>query len=75
MGKDVFKNISFSIAQGEALGVVGPSGAGKTTLLNLVLGLLEPTAGRILLEGAPWSPLPERERRAQIGRASCRERV
>ena len=65
MGKDVFKHVSFSIAQGEALGLVGPSGAGKTTLLKLVLGLLEPTAGRILLEGAPWSPLPERERRTR----------
>jgi len=43
--------------------VVGASGAGKTTLLDLVLGLLEPTEGRILLEGAPWSPLPEPERR------------
>jgi len=63
LGKDVFKNVSFSIAQGEALGVAGASGAGKTTLLNLVLGLLEPTEGRILLEGEPWSPLPERERR------------
>jgi ABC-type glutathione transport system ATPase component len=63
MGRDVIRDVSFSIARGEALGVVGPSGAGKTTLLNLVLGLLEPTAGRILLEGALWSPLPERERR------------
>ncbi len=65
MGKDVLRSVSFSIAQGEALGVVGASGAGKTTLLNLVLGLLEPTEGRILLEGAPWSPLPERERRVR----------
>ncbi|HEY3272032.1 MAG TPA: ATP-binding cassette domain-containing protein [Geothrix sp.] len=55
--------MSFAIAQGEALGVVGVSGAGKTTLLNMVLGLLEPTEGRILLDGAPWSPLPEGERR------------
>lgn len=51
------------MAPGEAWGVVGESSAGKTTLLNLVLGLLEPTEGRIALEGAPWSPLPERERR------------
>ncbi len=68
MGKDVLRDVSFSIAQGEALGVVGASGAGKTTLLNLVLGLLEPTEGRILLEGTPWSPLPERERRGRRSR-------
>jgi len=57
--------VSFSIAPGEAWGVIGESGAGKTTLLNLVLGLLEPTEGRITLEGAPWSPLPERQRRGR----------
>jgi len=63
--------VSFAIAQGEALGVVGVSGAGKTTLLNLVLGLLEPTEGRILLDGAPWSPLPEWERRRRRPRVQA----
>jgi ABC-type glutathione transport system ATPase component len=57
--------VSFAIAPGEAWGVVSESGAGKTTLLNLVLGLLEPTEGRIALEGAPWSPLSEPERRSR----------
>ena len=57
------EGVSFTIASGEAWGVIGTSGSGKTTLLNLVLGLLEPTEGRITLEGSPWSPLPERERR------------
>lgn len=56
-------DVGFSIAPGEAWGVIGTSGSGKTTLLNLVLGLLEPTEGRILLEGEPWSPLPEGDRR------------
>jgi len=42
---------------------VGESGAGKSTLLNLVLGLMEPTEGRITWEGELWSPLSERERR------------
>ena len=45
--------------------MIGSSGSGKTTLLNLVLGLLEPTEGRISFEGGPWSPRPERERRLQ----------
>ena len=57
--------MSFAIASGEAWGVVGESGAGKSTLLNLMLGLMEPTEGRIPLEGAPWSPLPERQRQAR----------
>jgi len=57
------RDVSFSMAPGEAWGVIGASGSGKTTLLNLVLGLVEPTEGRITLEGAPWSPLAERDRR------------
>jgi len=61
--KRQLKDVSFSIAPGEAWGVVGESGSGKSTLVNLVLGLLEPTEGQIALEGMPWSPLPERERR------------
>jgi len=59
------RDVSFSIAPGEVWGVIGTSGAGKSTLLNLVLGLREPTEGRLLLEGEPWSPLPERERRSR----------
>ena len=41
-------------------------------MLNLALGLLEPTEGRITLEGEPWSPLPERQRR---GRRPCLQAV
>lgn len=55
--------MAFTLARGEAWGVMGDSGAGKSTLLNLVLGLLEPTEGHISLEGEPWSPRLERERR------------
>lgn len=58
-------DVSFTIAPGEAWGVIGASGSGKTTLLNLVLGLLEPTEGRILLEGEPWSPLRSQARRSR----------
>jgi ABC-type glutathione transport system ATPase component len=62
------KDVSFSIAPGEACGVVGESGSGKTTLLNLLLGLVEPTEGRITFEGEPWSPLSERQRRIRRSR-------
>jgi ABC-type glutathione transport system ATPase component len=44
--------VSFDIAPGEALGLVGESGCGKTTVLRAMLRLIEPTGGRILFEGA-----------------------
>jgi branched-chain amino acid transport system ATP-binding protein len=44
--------VSFSVEPGEVHGLIGPNGAGKTTLLNLISGLLQPTAGRIELDGA-----------------------
>jgi ABC-2 type transport system ATP-binding protein len=44
-------DVSFEIAPGEIVGLLGPNGAGKTTTINMVLGVLEPTAGSILIEG------------------------
>jgi NitT/TauT family transport system ATP-binding protein len=46
-------DLSFDVAAGEFVCIVGPSGCGKTTLLKCVAGLLEPTAGKVQLEGAP----------------------
>jgi ABC-2 type transport system ATP-binding protein len=43
--------VTFHIAPGEIVGLVGPNGAGKTTTINMILGVLEPTAGRIEIEG------------------------
>ena len=47
----VFENLSFEINAGETVGLVGPSGAGKSTLADLLLGFLDPTAGRVLVNG------------------------
>jgi peptide/nickel transport system ATP-binding protein len=47
-------DLSFSLAQGETLAVIGESGSGKSTLARLALGLDRPDAGRILLGGHDW---------------------
>ena len=44
-------DVSFAVAPGEIVGLVGPNGAGKTTIINMILGVLEPTAGRIRIDG------------------------
>jgi ABC-2 type transport system ATP-binding protein len=43
--------ISFTLKRNEIVGLLGPNGAGKTTTINMVLGVLEPTAGSIRIEG------------------------
>ncbi len=44
-------NISFSLEEGEILGILGPNGAGKTTVIQMLLGVLTPTSGQILYFG------------------------
>jgi ABC-2 type transport system ATP-binding protein len=43
--------ISFDVGRNEIVGLLGPNGAGKTTIINMILGVLEPTAGAIHIEG------------------------
>ncbi len=49
----VLEDISFTVRPGEIVCIVGPSGCGKSTLLRFVGGLERPTAGRVMLHGAP----------------------
>ena len=48
-GAPALRDASFTVSQGEVLGIVGPSGAGKTTLLNLTARFFDPTGGAILI--------------------------
>ncbi len=47
--------IDLSIPKGSRVGLVGPSGSGKSTFFDLLMGLLEPTSGRIMIDGTPLS--------------------
>jgi ABC-type glutathione transport system ATPase component len=62
---EAVKNVDLAIERGAILGLVGESGSGKTTMGRLCLGLLRPTEGSVLFEGAPM-PKP----RAIRGRAA-----
>jgi branched-chain amino acid transport system ATP-binding protein len=44
-------DVSFTVDQGELLGLIGPNGAGKTTLFNCIAGMFPPTSGRIVFDG------------------------
>src|SRR5712671_6817622 len=50
--------VSFSVHRGEVLGYLGPNGSGKSTTVNLVVGLLEPSAGAVSLDGISLSDEP-----------------
>jgi branched-chain amino acid transport system ATP-binding protein len=52
-GLKAVADFDLSVGRGELVGLIGPNGAGKTTVFNVVTGVYAPTAGQILLEGAP----------------------
>jgi len=58
----VLKGITFDVAAGEFLAVLGPSGSGKSTLLGLLAGLDRPRSGRVTLEGQDLGALSEDQR-------------
>jgi len=61
----VLRQISFEIARGETLAIIGESGCGKTVLLKTIIGLLRPTHGAVYFDGLNLAELDERELTAQ----------
>jgi ATP-binding cassette, subfamily C, bacterial CydD len=55
--RNALDGVSFVVPAGETVALVGPSGSGKTTAANLLLRFLDPTGGRILVDGAPLATI------------------
>ncbi len=68
--KNVLSNLNFVVKKGEMLGIVGKSGAGKTTIVDLFLRLMQPTRGKILIDGTDISAINIKEWRNNIGYVS-----
>ena len=63
----ILSNLSFRIAPGEHVALVGPTGSGKTTVIRLLCRLYEPQQGRILLDGRDIRSIPIADLRRQLG--------
>jgi ATP-binding cassette, subfamily C, bacterial EexD len=66
-GNTLLLNISFDLAPGEMLGVLGPSGAGKTNLCRVLAGIWPVSGGAVLLENAPIVQWPENDLARYMG--------
>ena len=66
-GRTVGREVSFALADGEILCVLGPNGSGKTTLFRTLLGLLAPHGGTIVLDGSALESLPRDAIARRIG--------
>lgn len=68
---EALRNVSFTVAKGEFISVIGPSGSGKSTLLNMIGALDVPTSGKIEIDGRDIGAMKEEElsvfRRRNIG--------
>lgn len=66
-GPEVIRKLDFTIRKGERIGICGASGIGKSTLFQLLLGLYEPTAGEIRIDGVLLTPATRRLWQNRIG--------
>lgn len=63
----VVEDLSFSIAPGESIALIGRSGCGKTTIMKLMLGLMAPQRGEVIVDGVPMTRLNVSSYRDQVG--------
>jgi len=63
----VIRDLSFAVAPGEKIAIVGHTGAGKTTIVNLLMRFYEPQRGRILVDGVPIGSVRIADLRARVG--------
>lgn len=66
-GLNILENISFDVAAGESIALVGPTGAGKTTVVNLISRFYNLTGGRILIDGQDIAEITLKSLRSQMG--------
>lgn len=59
--RQILKDVSLTVKDGETMVILGASGSGKSTLLKLIIGLLTPTSGEVLVDGKDMSRLSEEE--------------
>ncbi|MBC7331610.1 MAG: LPS export ABC transporter ATP-binding protein [Synergistetes bacterium] len=65
-GREVVKEVSISVSEGEIVGLLGPNGAGKTTTFYMIVGLVRPDGGKVFLDDVDITDMPM-YRRAQAG--------
>ncbi len=74
-GQPVLRELSTDVPAGAITAILGPNGGGKTTLLHLLLGLLQPQAGRLLIAGRPPSAYSRRELSRVVGLVPQNEHI
>jgi branched-chain amino acid transport system ATP-binding protein len=73
-GVQAVRDISLNVAHGEVFAIIGPNGAGKSTLLNLMSGLYQPDAGRMIFDGVDLVGLPA-HKRVRLGLARTFQKI
>jgi ABC-2 type transport system ATP-binding protein len=53
--RNVVENVTFSVEQGQILGLIGPNGAGKTTTIRMMMDIIKPDSGEVRILGKPFS--------------------